>query len=155
MRAFTIREKKNGEWMASKLTGFAKRYTESTDPLNIYEVDGEGLYYTDGSNYMADAHGPFTLDKLQEELLSLYTSGCEYLFYIRTNAYDIVVYASDGVVKYHTQDEGFPVNPSKDEALEFLEELDVANVNPWEEAATIDELINGAEVLAEYFIGCL
>jgi hypothetical protein len=108
------------------------------------------LYYTYGSTYKKDAHGPYTVEQLQEEFTALYLAGWEGLFYLHTNGYDLIVYNNDGDVKYHTADDSFPTNPTSAEASDFLEEIDIVNVNPWEDGLPMDELLNGAEIVAEY-----
>jgi hypothetical protein len=155
LKTFTIREKENGEFAHRNLTGLAKLYNETTDPLNVYEVEDEGFYYTNGSSYVKDAHGPYTLEQLQDEFTALYLAGAEYLFYVHTKSNDFIIYSNDGDVKYYIADDTFPDAPDAATALEFLYDFDLDNVNPWKDDRTIEQLLDGAELLAEYLVDCL
>jgi hypothetical protein len=76
MKHFTERERLDGEFAMLKLTGPAKEYYRWKSPLDVFKTYS-GLYYTEGSRYIKDAHGPYTLEQLQEEFAALSHAGQE------------------------------------------------------------------------------
>lgn len=70
------------------------------------------------------------------------------LYYVVTNGYDMVVSVDfENNCRYLTQTEEFPVNPSEEEAKEFLESIE--DDSSWEDDCTHEQIFEDVEKFDE------